>query len=53
MSVVSLIGVNFVSNPAKFLDKFQLEITFECLEALSKGEGEIFLAVPLRSLELV
>lgn len=36
MSVVSLLGVNIVKNPTKFLDKFQLEITFECLEALSK-----------------
>jgi histone chaperone ASF1 len=41
MSVVSLIGVNVVSNPSKFLDKFQFEITFECLESLSKGEDEI------------
>jgi histone chaperone ASF1 len=38
MSVVSLLGVNVVNNPAKFLDKYQLEITFELLEPLSKGE---------------
>jgi len=37
MSVVSLLGVQVISNPAKFLDKYQLEITFECLENLSKG----------------
>lgn len=36
MSVVSLLGVQVISNPAKFLDKYQLEITFECLENLSK-----------------
>ncbi|KAI5855447.1 histone chaperone [Tricharina praecox] len=36
MSVVSLLGVQVISNPAKFLDKYQLEITFECLESLSK-----------------
>ncbi|KAI5817519.1 ASF1 like histone chaperone-domain-containing protein [Pyronema omphalodes] len=36
MSVVSLLGVNVVNNPAKFLDKYQLEITFELLEPLSK-----------------
>ena len=38
MSVVSLLGVKVLNNPAKFLDKYQLEINFECLEALSKGE---------------
>jgi len=37
MSVVSLLGVQVISNPANFLDKYQLEITFECLESLSKG----------------
>jgi len=36
MSVVSLIGVNVLNNPAKFTDKYQLEITFECLEPLTK-----------------
>lgn len=37
MSVVSLLGVKVVNNPAKFTDKYQFEITFECLEALEKG----------------
>ncbi|KAI5790678.1 ASF1 like histone chaperone-domain-containing protein [Peziza echinospora] len=36
MSVISLLNVNVINNPAKFLDKYQFEITFECLEALSK-----------------
>ncbi|KAG5919489.1 Histone chaperone asf1 [Claviceps capensis] len=36
MSVVSLLGVKVVNNPAKFTDKYQFEITFECLEALEK-----------------
>ncbi|KAF8250277.1 histone deposition protein Asf1 [Wilcoxina mikolae CBS 423.85] len=36
MSVVSLLGVSVVNNPAKFTDKYQLEITFECLEPLTK-----------------
>ncbi|KAF4453517.1 histone chaperone ASF1 [Fusarium austroafricanum] len=36
MSVVSLVGVNFLNNPAKFTDKYELEITFECLEQLEK-----------------
>jgi hypothetical protein len=37
MSVVSLLGVNVMNNPAKFTDKYEFEITFECLEALQKG----------------
>jgi histone chaperone ASF1 len=41
MSVVSLLGVSVVNNPAKFTDKYQLEITFECLEPLTKGNLSI------------
>jgi histone chaperone ASF1 len=37
MSVVSLLGVNVLNNPAKFGDPYKFEITFECLEALQKG----------------
>jgi len=37
MSVVSLLGVNVNNNPAKFTDKYEFEITFECLEELKKG----------------
>lgn len=37
MSVVSLLGVKVVNNPAKFIDKYEFEITFECLEQLEKG----------------
>ncbi|EOO01966.1 putative histone chaperone protein [Phaeoacremonium minimum UCRPA7] len=36
MSVVSLLGVNVLNNPAKFGDKYVFEITFECLEQLEK-----------------
>ncbi|KAL2268364.1 hypothetical protein VTJ83DRAFT_3210 [Remersonia thermophila] len=36
MSVVSLLGVNVINNPAKFTDKYVFEITFECLEPLQK-----------------
>lgn len=38
MSVVSLLGVNILNNPAKFTDNYQFEITFECLEQLEKGK---------------
>ncbi|KAI2616819.1 histone deposition protein Asf1 [Hypoxylon sp. NC1633] len=34
MSVVSLLGVNILNNPAKFTDNYLFEITFECLEQL-------------------
>ena len=37
MSVVSLLGVNVINNPAKFTDTYVFEITFECLEPLQKG----------------
>ncbi|CAI6093391.1 unnamed protein product [Clonostachys chloroleuca] len=36
MSVVSLLGVKVINNPAKFTDKYEFEITFECLEQLEK-----------------
>ncbi|KAI6082038.1 histone deposition protein Asf1 [Hypoxylon rubiginosum] len=36
MSVVSLLGVNILNNPAKFGDSYVFEITFECLEQLEK-----------------
>ncbi|PWW71702.1 histone deposition protein Asf1 [Tuber magnatum] len=36
MSVISLLNVNVLNNPARFADKYQFEITFECLEPLTK-----------------
>jgi hypothetical protein len=39
MSVVSLLGVNVLNNPAKFGDAYEFEITFECLEQLQKGRN--------------
>ncbi|KAL9639624.1 MAG: hypothetical protein Q9164_000818 [Protoblastenia rupestris] len=36
MSVVSLLGVKVLNNPAKFNDSYHFEITFECLEQLQK-----------------
>ncbi|KAF8423813.1 ASF1 like histone chaperone [Tirmania nivea] len=36
MSIISLLNVNVLNNPANFMDKYQFEITFECLEQLSK-----------------
>ncbi|RPA76008.1 histone deposition protein Asf1 [Ascobolus immersus RN42] len=35
MSVVSLVNVSVLNNPAKFNEKYQFEITFECLESLA------------------
>ena len=37
MSIVSLLGVQVMNNPAKFTDKYEFEITFECLEQLQNG----------------
>jgi len=39
MSVVSLLGVKILNNPAKFTDSYEFEITFECLEPLQKGKS--------------
>ncbi|KAF3930868.1 hypothetical protein ABW19_dt0204282 [Dactylella cylindrospora] len=36
MSVVSLLNVNILDNPAPFSKPFKFEITFECLEPLTK-----------------
>ncbi|KAJ5793649.1 hypothetical protein N7457_000248 [Penicillium paradoxum] len=36
MSVVSLLGVKNLNNPAPFTASYQFEITFECLEQLQK-----------------
>ncbi|KAL2889841.1 asf1 like histone chaperone [Ceratocystis lukuohia] len=36
MSVVTLLGVRVLNNPAKITDKYVFEITFECLEPLDK-----------------
>lgn len=36
MSLVSLLGVNVLNNPAKFTDAYEFEITFECLEPLKE-----------------
>ena len=41
MSVVSLLGVKVLNNPAKFSDSYHFEITFECLEQLQKGGGDV------------
>ncbi|KOG98497.1 nucleosome assembly factor ASF1 [Saccharomyces eubayanus] len=34
MSIVSLLGIKVLNNPAKFTDAYEFEITFECLESL-------------------
>ncbi|KAK7208059.1 hypothetical protein BZA70DRAFT_298449 [Myxozyma melibiosi] len=36
MSIVSLLGINVLNNPAKFDDPYEFEITFECLEPLKE-----------------
>lgn len=39
MSIVSLLGIEVLNNPARFTDAYEFEITFECLEPL-KGDLE-------------
>jgi hypothetical protein len=38
MSVVSLLGVKVLNNPAAFNAPYKFEITFECLEQLREGK---------------
>lgn len=46
MSVVSLLGVKVLNNPAPFTSPYEFEITFECLEQLREGQC-CQLALPL------
>lgn len=48
MSVVSLLGVKILNNPAPFLAPYEFEITFECLEQLQKGRptGQLVYIIP-------
>jgi len=39
MSVVSLLGVKVLNNPAPFVAPYEFEITFECLEQLREGSS--------------
>ncbi|KAK9316398.1 anti-silence-domain-containing protein [Lipomyces starkeyi] len=36
MSIVSLLGINVLNNPAPFTASYEFEITFECLEPLKE-----------------
>lgn len=36
MSIVSLLGIDVLNNPAKFNEPYEFEITFECLEPLKE-----------------
>ncbi|SCU99829.1 LAME_0G05798g1_1 [Lachancea meyersii CBS 8951] len=52
MSIVSLLGINVLNNPAKFADPYEFEITFECLEPLKKDlEWKLTYVGSSRSLE--
>jgi histone chaperone ASF1 len=49
MSVVSLLGVEVLNNPAKFGDPYEFEITFECLESLQKGLPPLYIKLIFRN----
>ena len=52
MSIVSLLGIKVLSNPAKFTDPYEFEITFECLEQLKDDlEWKLTYVGSSRSLE--
>jgi histone chaperone ASF1 len=41
MSLVNIINVVVLDNPASFTNPFQFEITFECLQELSDGMYDV------------
>lgn len=52
MSIVSLLGIKVLNNPAKFTDSYEFEITFECLEPLQNDlEWKLTYVGSSRSLE--
>lgn len=52
MSIVSLLGIKVLNNPAKFSDSYEFEITFECLEPLKNDlEWKLTYVGSSRSLE--
>ncbi|GAV53652.1 hypothetical protein ZYGR_0AK01540 [Zygosaccharomyces rouxii] len=52
MSVVSLLGIKVLNNPAKFTEPYQFEITFECQEQLKHDlEWKLTYVGSSRSLE--
>lgn len=52
MSIVSLLGIKVLNNPAKFTDPYNFEITFECLEPLKEDlEWKLTYVGSSRSLE--
>lgn len=52
MSIVSLLGIKVLNNPANFSDPYEFEITFECLEPLrSDLEWKLTYVGSSRSLE--
>ena len=52
MSIVSLLGIKVLNNPAKFTDPYEFEITFECLEPLKHDlEWKLTYVGSSRSLE--
>ncbi len=45
MAKVQITNVTVLDNPTAFLNPFQFEITFECLENLEKGKStSVYLA---------
>ncbi len=43
MALVNILNVNVLDNPSHFLNPFQFEITFECLQELQDGMTTFFL----------
>ena len=38
MSLINIVNVEVLSNPSRFYDLFQFEVTFECLQELQDGK---------------
>jgi histone chaperone ASF1 len=43
MSLVNITNIVIDNNPAPFLDKFKLHITFECIEDIPEEIGKLYI----------
>ena len=39
MAAINVLEVKVLDNPARFLDPFRFEVTFECVAALEEGRS--------------
>lgn len=53
MAKVQLANVAVLDNPSPFLNPFQFEVTFECIEELQEGKFHFYLLYYLQSMPII